>query len=377
MAPNRYIYPACSARHAATILGFPSKVSIAKELYESACEEVAHLAAAISGFEPVRLYAQPSDTAKAHSIVSHAIKQSCGKINNISITPCPIHQLWVRDTGPVYVRGTDKADSKTRFAVDFNFNQWGKKNADGNNLNDGLEWPVMNDRELQESARFAQRVIENDIHPSPVTRIQSRLCLEGGGLMVDGEGTLLATESSIMNDNRNPGFSREEIEKELHRLLGVDKIIWFPGKKGLDVTDVHIDAEVNFIRPGVVILSRPDPGAPKAWRQIYDEIHSTLKKATDAKGRPFDVHIIDEPRPEFLGALSGDDAATNYVNLYFVNGGLIVPQFGDVLRDQEAVELLQKLCPNRTVRPVHVRALPSMGGVIHCATQQVIDIDVD
>jgi agmatine/peptidylarginine deiminase len=328
---------------------------MAKELYESACEEVAHLAAAISGFEPVRLYAQPSDTAKAHSIVSHAIKQSCGKINNISITPCPIHHLWVRDTGPVYVRGTDEADRKTRLAINFNFNEWGKKKANGNNLNDGL----------------------NDIHPSPVTRIQSRLCLEGGGLMVDGEGTLLATESSIMNDNRNPGFSREEIEKELHRLLGVDKIIWFPGKKGLDVTDVHIDAEVNFIRPGVVTLSRPDPGAPKAWRQIHDEIHSTLKKATDAKGRPFDIHIIDEPQPEFLGSLSGDDAATSYVNLYFVNGGLIIPQFGDILRDQEAVELLQKLCPNRTVRPVHVRALPSMGGVIHCATQQVIDIDVD
>jgi agmatine/peptidylarginine deiminase len=126
----------------------------------------------------------------------------------------------------------------------------------------------MSAEELEENATFATRVIDSDSSPSPVTLVDSRICLEGGALVVDGEGTLLATESSIINENRNPGLSKDEIEAELRRLLGVEKIIWFPGRKGLDVTDVHADAEVNFVRQGVVVLSRTHPSAPKPWIEI-------------------------------------------------------------------------------------------------------------
>ncbi|KAF5860016.1 hypothetical protein ETB97_002102 [Aspergillus alliaceus] len=376
---SRYIYPACSARHIATILGFPSKISIAAEYYESACEDIAKLAAAISTFEPVRLYAQPADAVKAKSTVDKAVKQSTGNISNITIIPFPTNHLWVRDTGPVYVRGKDGANRRSRFAINFGFREWGRRDEIGGDscAADGIQWPKMNRAQLQENADFAKYVIDWDVSPSPVARVDSRVCLEGGALVVDGEGTLLATESSILNDNRNHGLSREDIETELRRLLGVEKIIWFPGKKGLDSTDVHVDAEVNFIRPGVVVLSRPHPSVPRAWWQVHEEIRAILEQSTDAKGRPFEIHIVDEPDPKCLDPLSYEDPATNYVNLYFVNGGLIVPQFGDALRDQAAVGLCQRLCPDRVVRPVHVRGLPLAGGVIHCATQQVIDVDVD
>jgi agmatine/peptidylarginine deiminase len=324
-------------------------------------------------FEPVRLYARPEDVSKAELLVHQALTESSGNISKVSIIPLPTNHLWVRDTGPVYVRGRDEPDRHRRFAINFRFCEWGRKEeiSDHHQAADGRDWPTMTSAELQENSDFAKRVIDSDDSPSLVTRVESKICLEGGALVVDGEGTLLATESSIINENRNPGLSRAEIEAELKRLLGIEKIIWFPGRKGLDVTDVHADAEVNFVRPGVVVLSRPHPSAPKPWIEIYEEIRDILSQSVDAKGRRFEVHTIDEPDPKALGPLTYDEPATNYVNYYFVNGGLIVPQFGDATRDQEAVKTLQTLCPDRTIRPVSVRAIPLAGGVIHCSTQGV------
>ncbi|KAE8389422.1 hypothetical protein BDV23DRAFT_194491 [Aspergillus alliaceus] len=374
---GRYVYPAETSRHIATILGFPSIQSIAAEYYQTACDEIAHVAAAISAFEPVRLYCRPEDTAKAQSLVDQAVKETTGNTSAISIIPFLTNHLWVRDTGPVYVRSTDESNRQRRFAINFRFKEWGRGDRIGEDERaaDGLDWPTMTPSQHRENTTFATRVIDSDSVPSRVTRIESNICLEGGALVVDGEGTLMATESSILNENRNPGLSRAAIEAELQRLLGVEKIIWFPGRKGLDVTDVHADAELMFIRPGVVVLSRPHPSAPKEWVGVYEEIRDILARSHDAKGRPFEVHISNEPNPQALGSLSYDEPATNYVNCYFVNGGLIVPQFGDAERDREAVELFQKLCPERVVRSVHVPTLALAGGVIHCSTQPVLSIE--
>lgn len=377
MAAGKYLYPAETSRHAATILGFPSKYSTASVYYEKICTDVANLASAISTFEPVRLYSRAGDVSKAQSMVNQAATRYTGNTANISIIPAATNHVWVRDTGPVYVRGTDENARQRRFAINFRFCEWGKRDniGDHDRASDGLDWPVMQPEQLRENARFSRTVVESDLTPSPVTLLESEVCLEGGALVVDGEGTLLATESSIIDEGRNPGLSRASIEAELQRLLGAEKIIWFPGRKDLDVTDVHVDAEVNFVKPGVVVLSRPHPSAPQPWLEVYEEIREILNQSVDAKGRRFEIHIVDEPDPGVFGDLSYDEPATNYVNFYFVNGGLIIPQFGDSLRDREALETLQKLCPDRIVRPVHVAGLPLAGGVIHCATQPVLAVD--
>lgn len=373
MPPKPYLFPGAFARHSATILGFPSRASLSARFCEPARNEIASLAVAISEFEPVRLYAQPSDVDKAKSLIDQTNQKFRNSLHDISIIPFATNHLWVRDTGPVYVHDTDEANRRARYAVDFNFREWGHKHELF--AIDDPEWPTLDHQQLRDNATFAQRVIIADTDPSPVTRIHSTLSLEGGALVVDGEGTLLATESSILNPNRNPNLSREEVETELGQTLGVEKVIWFPGKNGLDVTDVHVDAEVNFIRPGVVVLSRPHPTTSGDWQRVHDEILAVLQQSTDAKGRKFEIHTVDEPDPSCLGSsVTGEAPATNYVNFYFVNGGVILPHFGDDNADEKALDLFRRLCPDRVVRPVQVRALPLCGGVIHCATQQVIGV---
>ncbi|KAJ5795020.1 hypothetical protein N7457_001619 [Penicillium paradoxum] len=362
-----YFFPAESDRHEATIMGFPSRCSLPPDQYDDVCKELVQLAAAITEFEPVRLYVRPEEIQLAKSLVKPCVKDA----SRISIIPCPINHCWVRDTGPVYVRDTTGFFPNRRFALNFRFNEWGGKKPEDDGVCWGQRWPLMSKSTLQENADFARWVIEHDNDPGAVTRIESPIRAEGGGLVTDGEGTLLITESSIVCDVRNPGMSKAEIEMELKRLLGVEKVIWFPGRRNVDITDVHMDAEARFVRPGVIAYSKPHAVSIELWQELSAEILGILERETDAKGRQLQIHAIEEPDPRGLVQSDQDELSASYVNFYFVNGGLIIPKFGDEERDQKALEMLQGLLPERVVRQVYASAIPLTGGVLHCVTQQV------
>lgn len=402
------------------------------------------LAVVISEFEPVRVYVRPEDESLARQILNERFQQledtntnnkttkakkrfsllnrrakDKGKeqdipqyqLSRITFHLTPTNHPWVRDTGPVYV--LDKANPTRRIAIDFGFCEWGGKNlreVDVRNEPLGQESdgqadersPVSRkgyaapDNRHWENARFAKRVLEREFdldeqemnNGTKVERVVSPLRLEGGALEVDGEGTFLATESSIICPHRNPSSSlntREAVESHLRALLGVSKIIWFPGRTGLDITDCHVDGEVKFIEPGVVVQNKPHPKTGKAETEIYKEIKDILGRETDAQGRKIRVVELEAADPDLVG-WGGDydeegeeevekeqEAAGTYVNFYFVNGGLILPAFGDEKRDRKAVETLRGIVsPERKIRQVYFSALPLMGGVVHCVTQQVI-----
>jgi len=240
-----------------------------------------------------------------------------------------------------------------RTAVQFNFNYWGSK------------LPFRGDENI------ATQIAADAEEPST----SSKLTMEGGGIEHDGEGTFLGTESCIVNDNRNPGLSRSDVEAELTDKLGVTHFIWIPGVKGFDITDYHIDALARFTAPGVVLLSKPGLNAHPVAIDVYNSARDILTAAKDAKGRTITVHDCEEPDITQLGPPDEhNEVIGSYANYLLVNGGVIMPKFGQKRQDIAAFELFKRLFPQREVLQVKINILPRTGGGIHCATQQVPEI---
>lgn len=230
--------------------------------------------------------------------------------------------------------------------VDLNFNGWGDKQEHPNDALVG--------RALLRKYR--------------IPRVQAPFVSEGGSFETDGEGTLLITESSIVNDNRNRGKSRETIEAELKEVLGVTKVVWLAGVRGQDITDAHVDSLVRFTAPGVVLLDRAHPSTPRdSWSRSADQAKSVLSKAADARGQRFEV--IDLPQPD-LNRITGegDDFLATYANFYLANDAVLMPRFGDRKADDRARGILQEHFPERDIVPVGIDTVASGGGGIHCAT---------
>eukprot|EP00455_Lapot_gusevi_P020596 TRINITY_DN217_c0_g1_i2.p1 TRINITY_DN217_c0_g1~~TRINITY_DN217_c0_g1_i2.p1 ORF type:complete len:212 (+),score=76.87 TRINITY_DN217_c0_g1_i2:40-675(+) len=207
--------------------------------------------------------------------------------------------------------------------------------------------------------------------------------MEGGSIHVDGEGTLLTTEECLLNPNRNPNLSREQIEQYLKDYLAITKVIWLPnGLVGDEDTNGHVDNIACFARPGEVVLAWcDDPSNPQ--HAISVRALEILQQATDAKGRSLTIHKLHIPRPIVLGEeeckglvagdhqrVAGTVMAASYVNFYIANKAIIVPAFGDDIYDAQAVQTLQRVFPHHTIRSVQTRDIILGGGNIHCITQQ-------
>ncbi len=207
--------------------------------------------------------------------------------------------------------------------------------------------------------------------------------LEGGSIHVDGEGTLITTEECLLNRNRNPQLSREQIEQVLAEHLAIDKVIWLPHGLYNDETDGHVDNFCCYVRPGEVLLAwTDDPDDPNFER--CQAAMQVLEQVRDAKGRTLQVHKMPIPGPlhasaeecagvaPLIGSQPRDPSirlAGSYVNFLIVNGGIIAPAFDDPL-DSEAEAILRRVFPDHEVVMVPGREILLGGGNIHCITQQ-------
>lgn len=335
---NNYIMPAEGAAHSHTLMAFPSIASADSQGHlQNLQTEVVNIANTIARFEPVHLYTRPDLVAAATTKTA----------SNVFVKTATADQLWIRDSGPAYVYN----QNGQRTAINFNFNYWGKKLT------------PTGDEDL------AIQIVKQENQPS----IQSRLVTEGGAIEHDGQSTFLGTESSLINDNRNPGMSKADIEDELRAMLGVTHFIWIPGVKDYDITDYHIDILARFTEPGVVVLSKPASNTPDFAAKAYEEAREILSSSKDAMGRSLTLHDVVEPDLTKLGASDKDnEVVASYVNYHLVNGAVILPKYGQKDTDDEAVRLMRKLFPSREVVQVLINMLPRTGGGIHCATQQVI-----
>ncbi len=321
------------ARHKRTWMAFGASARIwGRWLLPRVQRDLATIANIIVRYEPVTMLVRADEIALAESLLDPAVE----------IVQCPMDDLWIRDTGPTFL----VADDGSRSAVDFNFNGWGEKQA------------------YRQDAGVAAFVAES----ADVSLVNTALVLEGGCIEVDGEGTAIITESCVLNDNRNPGVSKAAFEDAIMPLLGLHKIIWLPGIRGMDITDGHTDFYARFVGPGRVVAGYdPDPASfDHAVTLAHLDI---LRQATDAADRPLAVSVMEGPgtvRREF----DSEDFAAGYIGFYLCNDAVILQTFGDKVSDKSAADTLQQLFPDRTIEQIAVDAIAAGGGSVHCTTQQ-------
>ncbi|MDF2721655.1 MAG: agmatine deiminase [Paenibacillus sp.] len=336
--PNQLYYrmPAEWTEHERTFIAWPVQQSMVyPEQHEAVCAGYAEIVKAIAEFEPVTVIANADDAEQVRGRFTET---------NIDVLTIPHNDAWFRDNGPTFLIGEDG-----RLAgVNWKFNAWGGKYAPWD-LDDAV----------------APQVLEH----VGVRRFDAPIVMEGGSLHVDGEGTLITTEECLLNDNRNPEMTREQIEELLKRYLNVNVIIWL--KRGLsgDETDGHVDNIACFGAPGQVIMQVCDDPEDDNYA-ITQENLRILAEATDAKGRKLEVVPIQQPP---LATYEDSRLTLSYINFYFVNGGIILPVFGGPAEqtDRLAIETLQRLYPERRIRTVDGMAVIREGGNVHCTTQQM------
>ncbi|XP_077237704.1 porphyromonas-type peptidyl-arginine deiminase family protein isoform X2 [Tasmannia lanceolata] len=359
-----YRMPAEWEPHSQCWIGWPERPDNWRDDAVYAQHVFVKVASAISKFEPVTVCASASQWANARSQLP----------KNIRVVEMSMNDSWFRDTGPTFVlcdRSSSSHKPEHKVAgIDWTFNAWG-----------GPEEGCYQDWSLD--VLVAKKIL--DIERIP--RFQHDLILEGGSIHVDGEGTCITTEECLLNPNRNPNLTKEQIEDELKMYLGVRKVIWLPrGLFGDDDTNGHIDNICCFVKPGTVVLAwTDDESDPQYQRSV--EAFSVLSNSTDACGRKIDIIKLHVPETLYItkeeaeGIRSedcdgkprplGTRLAASYVNFYIANGAIIAPAFGDEKRDREAYSVLTLAFPNHDVVMIEgAREICLGGGNIHCITQQ-------
>jgi len=315
-------------------------------------EAFAAVAEAIAAAELVTVGASDAEFERARSLLSPAVR----------VVELSSDDAWMRDVGPTFVVGGGE-----RRGVDWRFNAWGGREG-------GLYFPWDRDE------RVAAKVLEVE----GAGRYRAPLVLEGGAIHVDGEGTVLTTEECLLNPNRNPELSREEIERQLLDHLGAEQVLWLGRGVVEDETDGHVDNLASFARPGLVLLTwTEDESDPQ--HEISLDARRRLEAAVDARGRRLELVLLPSPGPLTIGEeeaagveavegtqprRAGDRLAGSYVNFYLANERLVMPLL-DERHDEEAERILAETFPEREVVGVPAREILLGGGNVHCITQQV------
>ncbi|WP_285184626.1 agmatine deiminase family protein [Rhodococcus sp. MEB041] len=323
--------PAEGEPHERTWMAFPSpgySLGDTEEERHEARTTWAAVARAVAEFEPVTVVVDPREARIAAEYLG----------SGITILEAPLDDAWMRDIGPTFV----VSDDGTVGAVDWVFNGWGAQ-----------EWATW-----ENDARIGALVAR----AAGVPVVASDMVNEGGGIQVDGAGTVLLTDTVQLDSGRNPTWSKQDVEAELSRTLGVDRTIWLPRGLTRDSetygTRGHVDIVAAMPTPGVALVhDQRDPAHPD--REISRDVMDLLTREG--------LRVVPVPAPTVLR----DDEGVvdySYINHYVVNGGVIACSFDDP-NDDEAVHILSEAYPGRRVVSVDARPLFARGGGIHCITQ--------
>jgi len=313
---------------------WPGRVRQVEEIY-------LQMIAALTPHELVNLLVDDAETEQR-------VRERCSAATVAGIRFHHIQTVdsWIRDYGPNFIIGPN---AELAFN-DWIFNAWGNKYEDLKK-DDGVPLRLQPTLELR---RFSPGIV-----------------MEGGSIEVNGAGCVLTTEQCLLNQNRNPDLSREEIEQCLKDYLGVTKVLWLSEGIVGDDTDGHIDDLARFVAARVIVCAVEDDPADANYEILQDNL-ARLKSMTDAAGHS--IEIVTLPMPGVVGGTSTgsrdlERLPASYANFYIANNVVLAPVFGHA-NDARAVDTLQKLFPTRRIVPINCEPLVWGMGTIHCVTQQ-------
>lgn len=334
-----YRMPAEWAPHEATWLSWPRRDGISfPGSYDQIPPVLAKMVDALADSERVCINVESRDQEEE---VRKALAKANARTAHVSFHAIPTNEPWCRDHGPIFL----VRDEEPRTAiVDWQYNAWGWK------------YPPF-DLDDEVPTRVAEELGLQVFYPEIV--------MEGGSIDVNGTGTLLTTSSCLLNPNRNPEFTKTDIEQKLKDYLGVTKILWLGDGIEGDDTDGHIDDLTRFVdRASVVTVVEEDESDPN-----YEPLQENLAKLREMSiedGSPLDVHIL--PMPGRI-VRDGQRLPASYANFYIANKVVLLPVFADSC-DPWAISVLQKVFPTRQIVPIDCRELIWGLGAFHCLTQQ-------
>lgn len=345
MPQHLYTMPPEWAEHEMTLLAWPDNRETWPGEHINRVEHVyADILEALTPYEKVLLL---TANEQAHQAAAAMIQHRNLKRGRVRLVRLPVNDVWIRDYGPVMLI----KQGQRPVMSSWEYNAWG-----------GKYLPCDDDNTVPE--RLAALLGYPLVYPGMV--------LEGGSVDVNGAGCLLTTESVLLNPNRNPGLGKTDIEEQLKRWLGVEKIIWL--KKGLkgDDTDGHIDDLARFVSERVIVaaVSR-DHADPN--HDVLMENMEILRRASDIHGRPFEIIELPLPMTRIQGTtVDGSEfVPASYANFYIANGCVLLPLY-DSRYDNEVLERFRGLFPGRRIQGIPCNDLVWGQGSIHCVTQQIL-----
>ena len=264
-------------------------------------------------------------------------------LNRVFFHHFPAYEPWCRDHGPIFIV-RENAGRRERAVVDWAYNAWGGKYPPFD-LDDAVPQHVAKLRELP---LFSPEIV-----------------MEGGSIEVNGCGTLLTTEACLLNPNRNPHLSKDEIERHLRDYLGVTNILWLGDGIVGDDTDGHIDDLTRFVDERTVVTVVEDDPADDNYPMLQENLQR-LRTLQDQQRRP--LRVLELPMPRAMEH-EGQRLPASYANFYIANGIVLVPTFRDS-NDRRALEILQQAFPGRRVVGVDSTELIWGLGSFHCISQQ-------
>jgi agmatine deiminase len=332
--------PAEWARHEGTWLSWPHDETTWPGCLEEAEQAICALAVAVSRGERVHLLVSDHESEQRAAWCLNAHEANRVVLHRISTA-----DAWIRDYGPIVVaRG--RGARRERIALDFQFNAWGGKYEELL-VDDGIP------RRLKR------------IHGLPTER--TRFVLEGGSIDVNGRGSLLTTEQCLLGKNRNPQFTKEEIELHLREWLGVHHILWLGRGIEGDDTDGHVDDIARFVGPSTVVCAVSDDPYGED-HEVLEDNRRRLESMCDESGTP--LTVVPLQMPEALWNADDERVPASYANFYIANRVVCVPTFDDPA-DAKALRVLRRCFPKRQIVPIDCSALVVGMGALHCTSQQL------